>query len=1143
MVDVGSFLDVGDKVASIVGGTAGVLAVLIALRAGAKWRRGSRKGPIATLLVAQRADAARHRYRFFGEHVPALNELYVQPRAQFGDPGDVQRTRTIQAAQILSIHRHAVLLGGAGAGKSTFLATVAGQLAGQALSRRSHPTAAIIIQATDLLRRSLPEALSHAVRRDFSIEISPETFDKAVRWRILVDGLDEIVDAQERSEALWQLRDLMSAPSSHRFLISCRPLTEPELATLRGPDIGTYDLRPFDRRQLDEFARRWFAARHPGDRRHADEIAGRFLARVAGARLGPVARVPLLATIAALVHESDDSGTLPTSRSKLYDRFVDHLLDGRQSLERFRDAVDPDLLKKGIGGKKFAEWLWPDLRNHATELLNVCGAAWVADPEVRLIRVAADWLREHGPLDPMAVTPDGERLVRQLLLATGVCVLRGERVEFAHQSFGEYFAARAGAADIELGAWMELARDPTTRSLATFVAARRLDADALATGLLEVGATAAAGDLLVDGISLPAETRTRILDELLTHVIGETDQAPEALRLLAELSLDSEVLNRLAETARESSLSIWPRALIADQVASLDSELGDTLLRQVAEQGDGVVRSWIADALMEHGGRVDVLMRTPLDDEGPSDESRPLGVLARQALARRLTDVRATESERLAAARQLALGGDLAPLQAMVEAVDIDPVDRVRAASALADAGQPEPLRSASGSDSPSAAYAAAVALFERQDLTAERALHDVVHRFASYPVAFGAASRAADLGDRIPLRWLVRNAGQPQIQLAAARRLAALGETAALGWLLEEENLEPAVEAVALAEQLSAGDRAALPRLSAVMSRWGLASRRQIDVRMLLAVSGDEAARAALYRILRRPSDSYSTVQIATSLARSGDPRAFAWLRSVAYDPKWPDVARVRAAAALTAPMPGQYRTPGAHRDVVDYLVGTASKPNLRVRAATIALRQWDDSRPLFALASDQTLPPDARADAVQILADLALGSDVPEAHEFYLIDAARPAHRRTDRATEKEHVPPAQRRYLASLAEDDPTPDVVRIAAAPLLPDADSQRVLTAIADTARTAERRLAAIRRLDAVNSAAATEAFRRLVLDRGLLRPYRWWLIATNIDLLPVDDADFLEVLLDSPGDRWLVFRIARLSVSAPERVLPSLRRA
>ncbi|HEY3034501.1 MAG TPA: hypothetical protein VGJ54_07565, partial [Streptosporangiaceae bacterium] len=237
MAQLGSFLDTGDKVASIVGGVAAIVGLWVAVYAASRRRRrGWPDGQVTALATAQRADAARHRYRFFGEHVPALTDLYVQPRASTGRPADNrlggraagEMSRTVPATQVLATHRHAVLLGDAGAGKSTFLATVAGDLARRVLARRGSRELAIIVHASDLPGRTLPEALSLAVHRDLGVGLTAEVFEGpppgAAGLRILVDGLDEVIDAHDRSAVLWRIRDLLNDGGAHRILVACRPL-------------------------------------------------------------------------------------------------------------------------------------------------------------------------------------------------------------------------------------------------------------------------------------------------------------------------------------------------------------------------------------------------------------------------------------------------------------------------------------------------------------------------------------------------------------------------------------------------------------------------------------------------------------------------------------------------------------------------------------------------------------------------------------------------------------------------------------------------------------------------------------------------------------------------------------------------------
>jgi hypothetical protein len=180
MAQLSSLLDTGDKVASIVGAAATLAALWLALRGSARRRRNRPDPCLRALLIAQRTDAVRHRYRFFGEHVPALSDLYVRPRARTDGPGERDKSRTVPATQILHAHRHAVLLGDAGAGKSTFLASVAGDMARRALARRGGEVA-VIVHASYLLGRRPADAFARAVQHDLGVDLPAEVFDRP-RW-------------------------------------------------------------------------------------------------------------------------------------------------------------------------------------------------------------------------------------------------------------------------------------------------------------------------------------------------------------------------------------------------------------------------------------------------------------------------------------------------------------------------------------------------------------------------------------------------------------------------------------------------------------------------------------------------------------------------------------------------------------------------------------------------------------------------------------------------------------------------------------------------------------------------------------------------------------------------------------------------
>ena len=154
------------------------------------------------LLRAQDHDAARHRYRFFGDHIPSLTDVYV--RQHVADAATAQRTVGVDL--MLSSVRHTLLLGGAGAGKSALVAAVVADNARDALSGGRQKVFTVSVAAADLVGRTIPVALTRACLHDLKVEIPARVFEvppvRGGRWRVLIDGIDEIVDPDPDPSAL-----------------------------------------------------------------------------------------------------------------------------------------------------------------------------------------------------------------------------------------------------------------------------------------------------------------------------------------------------------------------------------------------------------------------------------------------------------------------------------------------------------------------------------------------------------------------------------------------------------------------------------------------------------------------------------------------------------------------------------------------------------------------------------------------------------------------------------------------------------------------------------------------------------------------------------------------------------------------------
>ena len=400
--------------------------------------------------------------------------------------------------------------------------------------------------------------------------------------------------------------------------------------------------------------------------------------------------------------------------------------------------------------------------------------------------------------------------------------------------------------------------------------------------------------------------------------------------------------------------------------------------------------------------------------------------------------------------------------------------------------------------------------------------------------MAFGAAARSAELGDLDPLVRLAQRSGQPQIRLAAARRLSALGQAGALEWLLADR-LDPAVEAVVLAELLRAGHADVLPRLAALLRRHRFRVHQEIQLRYMMAAHGDASSRQRLYRVFRRDRRSWRSIEAAIALTALADPRGSRALRRSAGQRRRLHRTRIRAAAGLASV------DSLAGRQTLGALAAPGTSPGLRLRAATVAVRLWRTVGPLARIAFDPQIPPMERGAALRLLADLAQGRGAPDINAIWFLRGGT-APQGPPGEGDRSAFPEPLRRRLAALAEAEATPARLRIAAAPLIPEERAAAVLAAIADGvgAPATSIRMAAIVRLDAIDGRAATTAFSRLLRDRRIPRLRRWWYAVLNSDLLAHSDA---ALLADRLGDldaiaSWrLVARALWLAAHTPDRIL------
>jgi tetratricopeptide (TPR) repeat protein len=841
-------------------------------------------GPaLRALLAAQRVTAEQLPYRLLSGPQPPLSEVYVEQVAQPGPapagdtkedkPSRAEYTRTaLPVAELLSAERHVVLLGEPGAGKSVLLRHLVGRSAARwARPEPAGDTVAVRVPATALVGRPLGEALAAAVNADLGSHLDQpvpaELFAEQpildVDWLVLVDGLDEILDAGQRAATVRALADRMARQGSgFRFVVATRPLPEPELVPLAG--VGTWRLRPFDDTELATFARRWFAAQQPGT---AEEAAARFLAEVHRRRLQAIVRLPLLATIAAVVFEQHRDGRLPAAHAALYDDFVRYLLQVRQETLHAARELRSRLSVYTGHGTALADRLLdllPDLLAYlADRSLAGDGDLW---------RLATGWTAQHCPDLPRLV-PDWDVRLLDLLRSTGLLLERDGTPQFLHQSFAEYLAA---GIEEDPGTWRQHLLDANTRNRALFTAARWDAADLAARvrPLLRVADTEqlqAVAAILAYGMRLPVDLEAETVHALLRDARASmlTRRSCEAL---AALPGRPSVVDGLAELMNDHDA--LPGCRVAAALAYLgvgETEAALTTLREVATESTVEPQEQVraAQALGEHGDQpaAQAILAAICADDGVPAEARVEAADAMTVvgdtpelagmLRRLATDSAVLDGVRVQAASSLAAHGDadtaIRVLAALTDDPRTDAWDRITAAAALG--------------------------RLDRRDHAVRALLTILYDRRISVHRRAGAAEKLAVLDQRAAVTAVTRMAEEPEISPFALSRLArsliALAEPAAAlavcrritaGRWMPEFDGPYVIEVYA-----AAGDRDSAIRMANRLSRWYRRGPSQRSAaHALVAIGERERARAVLRHLLgpfRNPSSRSDAAQLLAGL------------------------------------------------------------------------------------------------------------------------------------------------------------------------------------------------------------------------------------------------------------------------------------
>ncbi|MBI3732071.1 MAG: HEAT repeat domain-containing protein [Chloroflexi bacterium] len=382
------------------------------------------------------------------------------------------RTEPVDLSLVLREHPRVAILGGPGAGKTTLMRFLAlhfaraMQTVAESESAPFRPAAPPVRDhdGNDYGEARLPILLRVAVYADAftkdralslreflptafgSVDAPTEALGEVLynalrngRALVLLDGLDEIIEAGDRVEITRRIEEFAAGLHPHnRFVVTSR------IAGYRSAPLGGgfahFTLRELARPQIEKFLNRWCPA---VERFHTPTAADAEVARRAQIEIDGIVKAvdknegvkrlaanPLMLTVLALIHHA--GAHLPSRRVELYELAVKTLLE---DWELARGIPSGKVVKENEARRMLgplAHWL------HASKSRGEASEGEVKD---QLAQALGTW--RGLPPDHQDVETAVDEFLQRVREHTGIFVERAPKVYgFMHLTFEEYFAAR-----------------------------------------------------------------------------------------------------------------------------------------------------------------------------------------------------------------------------------------------------------------------------------------------------------------------------------------------------------------------------------------------------------------------------------------------------------------------------------------------------------------------------------------------------------------------------------------------------------------------------------------------------------------------------------------------------------------------------
>lgn len=263
----------------------------------------------------------------------ALIEVFVKPQLRHIESRWVEGKQKNEILirtpdQIIPKGQRVLIIGEAGSGKSIIMRQAVLSLLADN-TRSSKPILPLLVKAHDLAKAtsdSFTKSLEIVIRRYYDLlDFEFDDAQKNANITLLIDGLDEIVDLQEREHLKSQIVGFSNKNPNTPIIVTSRR-TQDITDAKSMPSFERWDVLPFNYTQVREFLTKWFS--------NNEKSSNRLLAALEDHELlSRLPNTPLVLTLLAILYDHDTHREIPANLSELYHMFLDLLL-GKWNLDR-----------------------------------------------------------------------------------------------------------------------------------------------------------------------------------------------------------------------------------------------------------------------------------------------------------------------------------------------------------------------------------------------------------------------------------------------------------------------------------------------------------------------------------------------------------------------------------------------------------------------------------------------------------------------------------------------------------------------------------------------------------------------------------------------------------------------------------------